>query len=294
MTGAMTGAMTGGVIGVERLARIRLNARWPLELADFYGRALGFARLPATEAVGEDAPLRLALGASRLDIAAAGPDAAAYPEDVPGNSPLFQHFALITADIGAAFERLRATHGWRPISEDGPQRLPASSGGVTAFKFRDPEGHPVELIEFPDPDSNTARIDHSAISVADTERGIGFYRALGLRVSGGSSNHGPEQARLDGLPGARVRVTALAPPRAPTPHVELLGYAQPPPRADAPARVGDVAATRLVFEVAAAETLMELWGALRSHAAAEASFPEAVLLRDPDGHLVELELAPQA
>lgn len=29
-------------------------------------------------------------------------------------------------------------------------RLPESSGGVTAFKFRDPDGHPLELLAFPD------------------------------------------------------------------------------------------------------------------------------------------------
>ncbi len=31
----------------------------------------------------------------------------------------------------------------------GPERLPARSGGVSAFKFRDPDGHPLELLAFP-------------------------------------------------------------------------------------------------------------------------------------------------
>ena len=44
---------------------------------------------------------------------------------------------------------LSAAAGWRPISEGGPQLLPPSNGAVRAFKFRDPDGHPLELIWFP-------------------------------------------------------------------------------------------------------------------------------------------------
>ncbi len=46
--------------------------------------------------------------------------------------------------------RLCSVDGWTAISTDGPQRLPPSSGGVAAFKFRDPDGHPLELLAFPD------------------------------------------------------------------------------------------------------------------------------------------------
>ena len=90
----------------------------------------------------------------------------------------------------AAYARLAAQPGWNTISTDGPQVLPASSGGVTAYKFRDPEGHPLELLAFP-PDAIPARwqkvsatgclgIDHSAISVVDTDQSIKFYERLGL------------------------------------------------------------------------------------------------------------------
>ena len=51
--------------------------------------------------------------------------------------------------IWGGYARLSAHAGWTTISTDGPQLLPASSGGVTAYKFRDPEGHPLELIAFP-------------------------------------------------------------------------------------------------------------------------------------------------
>ena len=38
------------------------------------------------------------------------------------------------------------------ISRNGPEALP---GGVVAFKFRGPDGHPLELIQFPWPDPRT-------------------------------------------------------------------------------------------------------------------------------------------
>ena len=88
--------------------------------------------------------------------------------------------------------------------------LPESSGGVTAFKFRDPEGHPLELLAFPThrtpPRWQAAAhpglflgIDHSAISVRNTERSLAFYRQLGLRLSAGSLNERNEQQHLDAL-----------------------------------------------------------------------------------------------
>ena len=110
--------------------------------------------------------------------------------DHPGNpyapnlSPFdneFQHFALVVDDMGIAFSRLSSVAGWSAISTAGPQRLPAGSGGVTAFKFRDPDGHPLELLSFPQgqvPDhwrnQPSGRlflgVDHSAVSCANAAR----------------------------------------------------------------------------------------------------------------------------
>ncbi len=210
----------------------------------------------------------LTLGESAIDIAPT--TGRPYPDDVPGPSRLFQHFAMVTADMDAAMVRLRAVRGWRAISVGGPRRLPPSSGGVTAFKFRDPEGHPLELIAFPEGGGAVPRIDHSAISVADTARSIAFYQALGLTVSGGSFNHGPEQDRLDGLEGARVEVTALSFPGGAGPHVELLCYQAERPAEPLALAWDNVAATRLVL-----------------------SMTQGVggLVRDPDGHGLQLEPA---
>ena len=117
--------------------------------------------------------------------------------------------------------------------------LPQSSGGVHAFKFRDPDGHPLELLQFP-PDSRPAAwqgrsadagqiglgIDHSAISVADADASPSFYRSLGLEPGERTLNRGPEQQRLDDLAGVEVAVVPMQPASG-TPHLELLGYHVP-------------------------------------------------------------------
>jgi catechol 2,3-dioxygenase-like lactoylglutathione lyase family enzyme len=62
----------------------------------------------------------------------------------------FQHLAIVVSDIRAACDRLNAC-GVRHTSP-APQRLPAwnpNAGGIRASYFRDPDGHPLELISFP-------------------------------------------------------------------------------------------------------------------------------------------------
>jgi len=250
-----------------RLSRIILNCRSPATTAAFFVRALGFTLEPAAT----EGRVGLALGESRLELAAV--QGRPYPGDVPGWSPVFQHFAIVTRDMDESLARLRFAPDWRAISTGGPQRLPAASGGATAFKFRDPEGHPLELIAFAGDDPGPIpRIDHSAISVADTARSIAFYQGLGLTVGARSLNHGPEQDRLDGIEDARVAVTALMAPGAAGPHVELLCYGRGEGSMQTALEVADddVAATRLVFSDDSA-------GAPPHR------------LRDLDGHRLEIE-----
>lgn len=258
--------------------RVRLNARQPQALADFFVRALGFG-LEAADGV----IVVLELGDSRLEIA--GCEGKAYPT-VPGWSPLFQHFAITTTNMAAAVERLERAGGWTAISRNGPQCLPANTGGVTAFKFRDPEGHPLELIVFPGEAADAPpRIDHSAISIADTRASIAFYQALGLTVGAQSLNQGPEQDQLDGLSGALVEVTALRVPGGGT-HVELLCYRGDYLRAAPPAALQDVAATRLVW--AGHAGLDRISNGLAAHVVEFDAARGFLVLRDPDGHLLRL------
>ena len=92
--------------------------------------------------------------------------------------------------------------------------------GIRAFKFKDPDGHDLEIIWFPSKLSKDKwqqkteelflGIDHSAITVADTEQSLKFYRdLLGMEVENSQINSGEIQADMDGLPEAKVRVTSL-------------------------------------------------------------------------------------
>jgi catechol 2,3-dioxygenase-like lactoylglutathione lyase family enzyme len=273
--------------GVERLARVVLNTRDADSLAPFYIDVLGFERVAC------DGTCALVLGGTRLDLRRVL--GRPCPSVVPGWSPLFQHCAIAVSGMDAAMRVLRLSSRWTPISTDGPQRLPPNTGNVTAFKFRDPEGHPLELLALPDradvADSVCPfeRIDHSAISVANVDRSIAFYLDLGLRVSGRSLNVGPGQQRLDAITGAEVDVVTLALPGGAKPHLELLGYRGAYDRSRLSADPDDVVATRLVLTVAgpaAMDRIVERHADRRVGAAS----PSRACLRDPDGHLVELEV----
>ncbi len=199
----------------------------------------------------------LLLGREAVDILQFDAPGQDYPRPLCPDDNAFQHFALVVSDMELAFAQLQGVPGWTPISNGGPQRLPQRSGGVTAFKFQDPDGHPLELLAFPEgaipphwrERSSTGiflGIDHSAISVRDTATSTAFYKSLGFTVVAKTLNHGVEQAHLDGVPNPQVEVTALA-LDASTPHLELLCYrseVHPPRRALAS---NDVAATRIAL-----------------------------------------------
>ncbi|HEY5207516.1 MAG TPA: VOC family protein [Roseiarcus sp.] len=278
--------MTSRAIAL-RLDRVSLNvADLPLATA-FYVGALGFEATPAVDA---DPALAILLGVrtlrvvllrrgrERLELATFDPPGPPYPTDSRSDDLWFQHCALVTDDIVAAYQRLSA-FPFTPISRHGPQRLP---GGILAFKFRDPEGHPLELIQFPRPDPRTTGgIDHSAISVADAERSIAFYAArLGLSLQSRQINHGPAQEALDDLDGVAVDVVALASAKT-APHVELLEYRAPRGRPPLGTPPSSIAASRLVFAVAALDRFDDAV-ALRDGA-------KACLIQDPDGHMLLLE-----
>jgi catechol 2,3-dioxygenase-like lactoylglutathione lyase family enzyme len=223
---------------------------------------------------------RLRLGDERVELMEyASPKGRGVPSESRSNDLWFQHIAIVVADMERAFARLSA-HGVVRVSA-APQRLPdwnPSAGGITAFYFRDPDGHVLELIDFP-PDKGLAKwrrptdrlflgIDHTAIAVADTARSLGFYRdALGLRIAGESENRGPEQARLNDVPGAHLRITALRAPEGPG--IELLEYLAP--------RDG----RRLPWQPRSNDLVH--WHTILAGAGREGG-----LVRDPDGHALLL------
>ena len=300
--------------GVRRLLRVgRTVTDLPRAIA-FYRDAMGFAA-GAIEAA-EPAAARLfgagrmqcatlRLGEQRLQLSAFDPPGRACVDGTAADL-WFQHLAIVVPDIDAAFRRVQA-QGARAITRGGPQRLPPAAGAVGAFKFRDPDGHPLELIAFPRGAGapqwqaqagagGALGIDHSAISVADIERSVAFYCGLlGLREASRQLNRGPEQERLDALPDVAVEVAALQPPDAATPHVELLGYRRPRGRAAAQvSQADDVACDRLVFEVAGLDALLARLEPLPPGGVTLDDGSRAACARDPDGHLLVLWQAPAA
>jgi catechol 2,3-dioxygenase-like lactoylglutathione lyase family enzyme len=261
---------------MSRLLRVARNVT-ELAGATLFYQALGFvtaeaprhdAALAAVLGVSRALSQRLRLGAQQLELTQLSPQGAAYPPGLGSGDAAFQHIAIVTRDI-FALQQLALRAGAVPISHEGPQTLPKASGGVIAWKFRDPDGHPLELLQMPDAPSTaalTSGYDHSAIGVTDVARSIGFYQALGLALGHRHVNRGPAQARLDGLQRGMVDVVAMLPHGAP-PHLELLGY----PGTILPAVpmvLADIAADRLVFAGAPGEL---------------------VLRRDPDGHVLLLD-----
>jgi catechol 2,3-dioxygenase-like lactoylglutathione lyase family enzyme len=275
-----------------KLARFGLTTTNAARLAAFYESACGFRELQSQYLSGADFEsllaveggahsITLGLGEETLELLEFNHPGRLYPQQSSSSDLVFQHFAIVVADIEAAYRRLSTVGGWTAISTNGPERLPLTSGGVTAFKFRDPDGHPLELLAFA-PATAPLRwrsssagalclgIDHSAINVRDSSRSIRFYAGLGLSLAARSLNTGREQERLDGISEPRVEVITLA-PRQVTPHIELLCYQQARHSEALHLRNNDIAATRLVLEMSDEPA-----------SAAKSIIARQVL--DPDGH----------
>lgn len=250
---------------VHRITRIDLIVA-DLGLASAFYEGIGFVRVDPVAGVS----LVLRLGAEEIGLIAAAAAAEPYPVPRAANDPWFQHFAVAVADADAAFARL-ADLGASPISRGGPQRLPPNTGSVVAYKFRDPDGHPLELSFVPgsrwttlDPAMLFLGIDHSAVVVRDLDAGIAYYTDLGFKVAGRSLNQGDEQDRLDGLDDVQVDIVVMQ-PRDGGPHLELLHYRSPVPAKPRTIAACDIIATRIVAEA-----------------------DRDAKLRDPDRHILHL------
>jgi catechol 2,3-dioxygenase-like lactoylglutathione lyase family enzyme len=224
-----------------------------------------------------------------------------YPPDSTSTDLWFQHVAIIVGDIRHAYQQVAANQRFRPISRGGPVRLPDSSGGATAFKFRDYDGHPLELLAFPagrvpaewraaNGTGSFLGFDHTALAVSDTVGSTGFFWSVfGFSTGTRTENYGPEQDALDDVDDVQVSVTQIA-PDLPAPRLELLHYHVGTRRPIPPDTASnDITATHSVVRVAsldataaalagygtalAGDDLMVLRGGVR-----------AALICGPDGH----------
>ena len=312
----------GGGAGVTAVGPSAMTVASVERSAAFYTGVLGFEKISDVEVHGEDwerlqglfglrmRVVGMRLGGEVLELVEyLTPRGRAMPADSRSNDRWFQHIAIVVSDMDRAYETLRR-HRVEHASPV-PQRLPdwnPNAGGIRAFYFKDPDGHPLEIIWFPagkgDPrwrragDRLFLGIDHTAIVVGSTARSLACYRdVLGLVVAGESENWGPEQERLNNVFGARLRITTLR--AASGPGVEFLEYLAPrdgrPLPADA--RPSDIAHWETSLQT---DDAVALERALRGTACRtvsssvaglprrELGFARGFLARDPDGHALRL------
>jgi catechol 2,3-dioxygenase-like lactoylglutathione lyase family enzyme len=252
--------------------------------------------------------VRMRLGDEQIELTEyLTPPGRPIADDSRSNDRWFQHVAIIVSDMDAAYARLRQHHVEHSSPE--PQRLPdwnPNAGGIKAFYFKDPDGHPLEILQFPEGKGDpkwreTAGrlflgIDHTAIVVGDTAASLAFYRdVLGLRVAGESTNYGPEQERLNNVFGARLHITGLR--AASGPGIEFLEYLTPRNgRRSTGIQSNDLAHWETTVTTMDAAQAFERFLAGRvllvSPSVAmpqhDTRFRAAVLVQDPDAHAIKV------
>jgi catechol 2,3-dioxygenase-like lactoylglutathione lyase family enzyme len=291
---------------------------------DFFSRVLSFEKVSDIEVYGTDYEhlqgvfglrmrvVRMRLSDETIELTEyLTPKGRPYPHPTRSNDRWFQHIAIITPDMDRAYAWLRKNRVEH--ASTGPQKLPEyikAAAGIQAFYFRDPDGHFLEILSFPpdkgekwhalakkNPEKLFLGIDHTAIVVGDAETSLKFYRdTLGLRVAGESENYGPEQEHLNNVFGARLRITSIR--AASGPGIEFLEYLAPGDGRPMPAdeKANDIVHWQTRLNVAdAVGAARAVRGKYAFVSTADVELPDnrlgfrrAVLVRDPDGHVMVL------
>ena len=313
---ALTLSTPAAVIEIERIS---VTVSDLTQTERFYHDALGFetvrrgreddpsfAHLLGVEGAAFET-LTMRVGAQDVEFIQFRNRGRAQPADSHAQDLWFQHFAIVVSDMDRAFSFLQRVR-FTPISVGGPHTLPPQNGSVKAFKFRDPDGHPLELLYFPPGqgrliwhqqprDRIFLGIDHSAIGISNTSSSKAFYGGvLGMTEAYASINRGATQEALDGTFNAVVRITGMRPSAAEGPGIEFLDYRTPPTGRPAPV---DITSNDLVH-VHLSMRIDDLEQQVRSLDACNARFVspgivtlknhrQAAMVRDPDGHTLLLE-----
>lgn len=289
---------------------------------DFYTNVLDFKKTSDAEVYGDDYEhlqgifglrmrvVRMQLGDEAIELTEyLTPKGKPFPQDTRSNDRWFQHIAIVVSDMDKAFEHLRQDKV--RYASTAPQTIPASnkaSAGIKAFYFRDPDGHFLEIIYFPPGKGNPKwqgkgdklflGIDHTAIVVGATEESLKFYRdELGMKIAGESVNYGTEQEHLNNVFGAMLRITSLKSPSGPG--IEFLEYLAPGDGRPAPAdeKANDIMHWQTTIDAedpaGLAESLRKDGYSVISPAAVEVpggelGFEKGFLVRDPDGHVMQV------
>jgi len=289
---------------------------------EFYSKVLSFEKVSDAEVWGTEYEhlqglfglrmriVRMKLGDEFIELTEyLAPQGRPIPVDSRSNDRWFQHIAIIVNDMDRAYQWLHR-HKVQHAST-GPQRLPdwnPNAGGIQAFYFKDPDGHALEILQFPEgkgaskwhrkTDKMFLGIDHTAIVVADTDTSLKFYRdLLGLQIAGTSENYGTEQEHLNNVFGARLRITSLH--AAEGPGIEFLEYLAPRDGRPYPedARANDLLHWQTKLVIHNAETMTKRLGRggykLLSPGTVtipsnQVGFRKAVTIRDPDGHAMQI------
>src|SRR5499425_3227489 len=195
------------------------------QAVDFYSRVLSFKTVSDTEVAGETYEnlegvfgvrirvVRMQLGDEFIELSEyLAPKGRSINVGARSNDRSFQHIAIIVTDMDKAYAWLRQNKVEHASS--GPQRLPdwnKNASGIRAFYFKDPDGHPLEILQFP-PDKGSEKWHRPSDK-------------LFMRIAGESENYGTEQEHLNNVFGAHLRITSLR--AASGPGVELLEYLSP-------------------------------------------------------------------
>lgn len=285
---------------------------------DFFSKVLTFEKVSDVEVAGTEYEhlqglfglrmriVRMKLGDESIELTQyLAPEGRPIPADFHSNDRWFQHVAIIVSDMDKAYAWLRQNKVRHASS--GPQTLPEwnkNAAGISAFYFKDPDGHALEILHFP-ADKGSEKwhkptdrlflgIDHTAIVVSDTETSLKFYRdTLGFKVAGESENYGVEQEHLNNVFGAHLHITAVR--AASGPGIEFLEYLAP---RDGRPMPGDERSNDLIhwqtklsttdIQAASKQLLANDYGFVSSEVVILPNKHQELLVRDPDGHVMEL------
>jgi catechol 2,3-dioxygenase-like lactoylglutathione lyase family enzyme len=312
---------------VERVKMIGFTVADLDREVDFFTKVLQFEKVSEFRAVGSEYDkmqsvfntnmriVHLKLGEQIVELTQYISPSTGRPIPVHSrsNDAWFEHMAIVVADMDAAYKILQ-DHNVQQISAY-PITIPASNigaAGIKAMKFHDPERHDLELIYFPsDKGSPLWRkptnklflgLDHTAMTVGSTEKGVAFYHdLLGFDVGGVTLNSGRTQEVLDGLFNVTCLVTAMMPARTP-PHIEFLDYKTPPGGRPMPAdtQSNDLwhwQTTLVTRNIEAAADRLRKAGtqfitpdvvSIPHETQSRLGFRKAVMFRDPNGHAIRL------